>query len=223
MSARWICLVTLPLASCIIVVDDDGWNGFSRSVRGSGVRSEEDRPVAEFRAIELEAGATVRVEVGQPASLHLSGDDNLLPLVETKVENGVLSVDLRESCRFRCGLEIVITTPALERFVIEGSGDVEILDLAADELKLAIEGSGAIQARGKARNLVGSIEGSGSLSLAELAAESADLSIEGSGSMHVAVAEVLHYSIEGSGDIRYAGDPDVGGKIEGSGSIEKSR
>jgi carbon monoxide dehydrogenase subunit G len=187
------------------------------------VRSEEDRPVAEFRAIELETSATVRVDVGQPPSLHLSGDDNLLPLVETKVENGVLSVDLRESCRFRADLEIVVTTPSLERFVIEGSGDVEIQGLAAEDLKLAIEGSGAIHAHGKARNLTGSIEGSGSLSLVELAAENAELSIEGSGSMQVAVAEVLHYSIEGSGDIRYAGDPDLGGKIEGSGSVEKSR
>src|SRR5262245_10016056 len=223
-SVRWTCLLTLPLSSCIIVVDDAEWDGFhSHSVRGSGVRSEEDRPVAEFHAIDLETCANVKVEVGPTPSLHISGDDNLLPLVETKVENGVLTVDVHESCRFRCGLELAITTPALERFVIEGSGDVQIQGLAADQLKLAIEGSGTIHAHGKAKNLVGSIEGSGTLSLAELAAENADLSIEGSGSMKVAVAEALHYSIEGSGDIRYAGDPDLGGKIEGSGSVEKTR
>src|SRR5262245_33132286 len=101
-SLRWISLLALPLSSCIVVVDDADWDGFhSHSVRGSGVRTEEDRPVAEFHSVELETSAKVQVEVGSAPSLHISGDDNLLPLVETKVENGVLKVDTRESCRFR--------------------------------------------------------------------------------------------------------------------------
>lgn len=219
-SVLWISLL-VPLTACIIVVDDGDWNG-QHTVRGSGVRVEEDRPVSAFHAIELETCATVLVKVGEAHSLHLSGDDNLLPLVKARVEDGVLSVDLDGSCSFRCGLELVIGTPALEGFTIEGSGDVEIQGLASEQVELAIEGSGSIHAQGKARDLIGSIEGSGSLGLAELDADSADLSIEGSGEMEVHVAEVLRYSIEGSGEIRYAGEPDLGGRIEGSGRVEKS-
>jgi hypothetical protein len=218
-SARWLSLLALPLAACIIVVDDDGWG---RTVRGSGVRAEEDRPVAAFHAIELGTCAAVLVKVGEAPSLHLSGDDNLLPLVKTRVDDGVLSVDTSGSISFGCRLQLVIGTPSLDGFTIEGSGDVEIQGLTTDRLELAIEGSGTIRAQGKARDLIGSIEGSGSLELDELDAASADLSIEGSGAMEVHVAEVLRYSIEGSGEIRYGGEPDIGGRIEGSGKVQKN-
>jgi len=219
---RSLPFLVLPLSACIVHVDGDGGHSaWSHSYRGSGVRAEEDRAVGEFRAIELETGATVRVEVGGTPSLHLVGDDNLLQRVETRVENGVLSIDLDGSCSFRCGLELVITTPELEGFTIEGSGDVEIRGLAADQLSLSIEGSGDLTARGSTRRLTASIEGSGSLDLDELEAERAELSIEGSGSIAVRAAQALRYSIEGSGDIRYSGDPDLGGDIEGSGSIAR--
>jgi putative autotransporter adhesin-like protein len=216
--ARLSSLLALPLASCIVVVDG---NEHDHSLRGSGVRAEEHRPVPEFHAIELETGATVVVRVGAGSSLHLTGDDNLLAHVETKVTNGVLRIDSRDSLSFRCGLELVIETPALERFTIEGSGDVQIAGLAGERVELGIEGSGSLRAGGRTHDLVGSIEGSGSLELGELEAVHAHLSIEGSGEMDVRVVEALRYSIEGSGEIRYAGDPELGGTIEGSGDIAK--
>jgi len=223
-SARWIPLLALPLSACVVVLDGDGAHSFwEHSVRGSGVRAEADRQVPEFHAIQLETSATVLVKVGEAPSLHLSGDDNLLPEVQTEVRNGVLIVDLHRSGTFRCGLELVIGTPSLERFDIEGSGEVKIQGLADERVELAIEGSGTIRAQGTAQKLIGSIEGSGSLSLVELAAVDADLSIEGSGSMDVHVAKALHYSIEGSGSIHYAGGPQLAGQIDGSGSIEKDR
>ena len=224
---RWIPLLTLPLASCIFVVGDADWDGshafHGRAIRGSGVRAEADRTVDEFRAIELEAHAVVQVRVGEAPAVHLAGDDNLLDEVETTVENGVLSIGLDRPASFQSGLELVISTPSLERFTIAGSGDVRIEGLAADQLKLAIEGSGALSAKGTTKSLIGSIAGSGELCLAELEAGEADLSIDGSGSMQVHVLRDLHYSIQGSGDIQYTGEPELGGRIEGSGNIGKGR
>ena len=225
-TACWTSLLALTAASCVFVVADEGWGGshyLAHTIRGSGVRAEEDRQVTPFRAVELETSATVRVTIGEAHAVHLSGDDNLLPRVTTRVQNGVLSLDVEGSCSFRCGLEVQITTPSLERFTIEGSGDVEIQGLAEDHVELAIDGSGTIRAQGTAGSLNGSIEGSGELDLAELPAQTAELSIEGSGSMLVQVAKELRYSIEGSGSIRYTGAPDLDGEIEGSGDIEKSR
>jgi len=219
-SLRWIPLFTLPLASCVFVVGDSDWYD-RHSVRGSGRRVEEDRQVPDFHAIDLETCADVKVTVGEANSVHLSGDDNVLPMVKTRVDNGVLSIDLPGSYSYRCNLEVVIGTPSLDRFTIEGSGDVDIQGLAADEVKLAIEGSGTIHARGTAESLIGSIEGSGTLGLSDLDAKSAELSIEGSGSMEVRVAKLLRYSIDGSGDIEYSGNPELGGDIDGSGSVEK--
>lgn len=225
-SSRWIPFFALLLPSCVFVVSDgevDGDFFWSHAVRGSGVQVEEDRPVGEFRAIELDSCAEVMVKVGAAPSLHLSGDDNLLCEVRTRVVNGVLRIDLAKSCDFRRGLEIVIGTPSLERLILAGSGDVKIQGLAAERVKLAIEGSGSLHAQGTAQELIGSIQGSGDLNLAELDAARAELSIEGSGAIDVRVAQSLHYSIEGSGSIHYAGAPELSGQVDGSGSVGKSR
>jgi len=219
--------LALLFSACIVVVDGDGnWHGprfpWSHGVQGSGVRAEEQRPVAPFREVDLEVGASVLVRVGAPPSLQVVCDDNLLAEVETAVEDGVLTIDLRRSCSFRTRLEIVIGTPSLERFDVDGSGDVRIEDLAGERVELNIEGSGTLQALGRVQRLSGSIEGSGDLQLGQLESLQAELSIEGSGSMEVRVAESLHYSIEGSGSIVYAGAPRVSGRTEGSGSLVRT-
>jgi len=222
---RWIPLVALFLPSCVFVVSDGDGEGFfswSHSERGSGVQAEVERQVGAFSAIELEAGATMVVKVGEAPSVRLSGDDNLLKEVRTRVSNGVLTIDLEHSCSFRRGLDIEVTTPSLERLAIEGSGDVRVQGLGGERVKFSIEGSGTLRAQGAVQELVGSIEGSGDLKLAELDAAKAELSIEGSGAIEVRVAQALHYSIEGSGSIRYSGAAELAGKVDGSGSIEKS-
>lgn len=209
------------LSSCVFVVGEDGHvhSPWRHGIRGSGTRAEAHRELPPFHAVEFEAAGNVVVRVGEASSVHLSGDDNLLPEIETTVRDGVLHVDLARSCDFRCDLEVVIATPSLDRFDLEGSGDVEIAGLAGHEVELVIEGSGSIRARGSAHRLVGAIEGSGDLLLDELEATRADLSIEGSGSMDVRVSEALHYSIEGSGSIAYHGDARVTGSVDGSGSV----
>jgi hypothetical protein len=161
------------------------------------------------------------VRVGEASSLHVSGDDNVVPRITTDVRNGVLYIELDGSWRTRREIELVLTTPTLAGFTIEGSGDVRILGLTAPRLELAIEGSGTVRASGRVEELHGSIDGSGELALAELEAGNAELSIEGSGSISVRAANGLHYSIEGSGSIFQAGAADPHGTVEGSGSVSR--
>ncbi len=218
-------LVSVPLSACLIVVGEDDWSwddSFTdRRTYGSGVRAETTRETADFHAIELALAADVTVRVGEPTSIRLSGDDNILPDVTTVVTDGVLVIELEGNYSFRNDLVLSISTPSLERFTIAGSGDIEILGVAAEELALEIEGSGSIHAQGNARRLDASIEGSGQMVLSELSVDAAELSIEGSGAICVRVAHDLRYSIDGSGDIRYAGDPDLQGDVEGSGSVSR--
>jgi len=226
-----LCATALALSSCIfvstgcIIVDGKpyglGWGWDADDVHGSGHRVDQERKLAAFSAIHLQLPANVTVVVGEPASITLSGDDNLLALVETNVENGRLVIDRQRGKRprFRNGLDIRIGTPDLSRFDVEGSGDVEIQNVDADNFRVSIEGSGDVVASGRADYLEAKIEGSGDMKLERLAAREAAVSIEGSGDIRVHVESSLRYSIEGSGDIRYDGSPHVSGGISGSGSV----
>jgi len=208
---------------CIIVDGKPygiGWDG-DDDVHGSGHRVDEERAVIDFSAVHLQLPADVVVVVGEPTSVKLTGDDNLLELVETEVRNGQLFIKRPrgKNLRFRKGLDIRIGTPDLSRFEVEGSGDVEIRDLASDNFHVSIEGSGDVIASGTTDYLEARIEGSGAMKLQELAAQEASVSISGSGDMRIKVAGSLRYKISGSGDILYDGSPHVSGGISGSGSV----
>jgi len=214
-------VVGFGLGSCVFVVSDDGVR-MGGGKRGSGVEHEEVRQVEAFQAVRLRTSARVHLRVGEGPTLVLSGDDNVVPEVRTRVEGGTLVIDLPGSWRMRRELEVTLSTPALTAFHVEGSGAVTIDGLAAEELELAIEGSGALQARGSARKLRATIEGSGAFDLAGLKSELAELEIDGSGAIEAAVTNALHYSIEGSGSIAYSGTATSHGTIDGSGQLTRS-
>lgn len=208
--------------ACIIVDGKPYGIDWGRdAVRGSGRRASEERSIDDFSAVQLAMAAKVLVVVGEPTSITLSGDDNLIALVTTEVRGGWLVIDTPrgQDLRFRQGLEVRLGTPDLSRFEVEGSGDVEIQDVKTDHFHLSIEGSGDVVASGVVDHLEADIEGSGDMKLQRLHAREAAVSIEGSGDVRVHVVESLRYSIEGSGDIRYDGAPHVSGEIEGSGSV----
>ena len=214
--------VGFALVSCVFVVSD-GEVRMGGGTRGSGVRSEETRLVEDFHAVRLEAPARVQVRVGEARAVHVAGDDNVVPEVRTRVSNGTLVIELEGSWRLREELEVTLTTPALESFRIEGSGAVAIEGVQAERLELAIEGSGALTARGSVQDLRATIDGSGELDLVGLQAARADLAIEGSGAIEAAVSEGLHYRIEGSGCIAYSGTATSHGSVDGSGALVRRK
>jgi len=122
--------LALTLPACIFVngkpygVD---W-GHAEVVHGSGHEADEERPVDDFSAVQLRLPADVLVVVGEPTSITLTGDDNLLARVHTEVRGGklVITGERGKNLRFRKGLMVRIGTPDLSRFEVEGSGDVEI-------------------------------------------------------------------------------------------------
>ena len=209
----------IPTAASLALAPFLGACAMLPTIYGSGVRAEEDRAVADFHAIELDVSADVEVRVGEVASLWLSCDDDLLPLITTDVHGGVLEIDLPNRYEPRAGLRLIITTPALDRFEFGGSSDVRIENVQSEEFHLSLQGSGDMEVDGSVKRLRASIEGSGDLRLGRLRSQEAEVSIAGSGKIEVQVAYELQYRISGSGDIRYIGNPSVSGRISGSGSV----
>ncbi|MCY7387359.1 MAG: DUF2807 domain-containing protein, partial [Burkholderiales bacterium] len=112
--------------------------------KGSGVMKEETRAVANFSRLVLALPATVILSQGPTESLTITTDDNLLPLMATRVEGGELIIDADKSRGFSTKREIKIrlTVKSLNGITIKGSGDVIGDQLKSDKLDIAIAGSG---------------------------------------------------------------------------------
>lgn len=222
-------VVAFLSTGCVFVVGSDGdfeastaWSDEWRPERytGSGVAGSQAREVADFREVCLRGSADVVVRAGTEKGVVVSCDDNLLERVETRVEDGVLVVQmLPGSYRFRRGLKVEIGTRELVGVRLDGSGNIDASGLSGSELALGLSGSGNVRAAGQVESLSVSVSGSGDVALDGLAARHASVAIAGSGDVLLSASEALDVSISGSGDVRYRGSPAVRKNIAGSGTV----
>jgi len=219
-----------------------GWFAGER-VQGNGNISKQARDVSNFRALGLGLPGTVEVRIGNTESVTIESDDNILPLIETVVEDGTLKIrparrNLQLDTR---NLKVVITAKKLERIAVGGSGSVDAEDLRGGQLSFDVDGSGSINLRniegesvsvslggsgnlkatGSADKLKISIGGSGKVSTGQLATREAAVSIGGSGQATVWAKQALSVSVAGSGDVSYYGDPQVTKSVMGSGTVKR--
>jgi Putative auto-transporter adhesin, head GIN domain len=194
-------------------------------VKGSGVVKEEGRTVANFSKLTLALPATVTVTQGATESLTISADDNLLPLMFTRVSGDELVIEGDKSQGFstRNPIRINVGVKALAAIHIKGSGDVFGGRLKSDKLDIAISGSGDIKFKSViADKLKIGIKGSGDVTIESMEGRSVDAGILGSGDIRLPSLQVANasFSIRGSGDISATGNADkVDIDVMGSGDI----
>ncbi len=240
LSRKLLCATALLV--CTLPIHAGDW-GFGKRVTGSGVIVTETRQVSGFSGIGLSTPADVEIRQGNSEGLTITGDDNIVPLVETVVEEGSLKVRWKEkniNTSYK-QLKITIDAKTVEKLAVGGSGnvhaaslktprlkvsiggsaDVTVQSLACDELEGSIAGSGTLSAGGKTKTMRLSVSGSGDIKMPRLEAEDVKISVAGSGDATVWATGKLSVSVAGSGDVRYYGNAEVSQSVAGSGSIKK--
>jgi len=205
----WLILCAVP-ASCFDVV------------YGSGVSKTEARPVEEFHAVRLEGFGNLLLKVGEPAALVITGDDNLVAMVKTRVEQGTLVIGIEQDVsKSRGKLEFAVSTPRLDALQMRGAGAADVQGLTGAAFDARLSGAGSLVATGAVDHLTLQLSGAGAARLYALKAKAADLSLAGVGSAQVSVSEHLKVRLSGVGSVTYRGDPKVEQEIGGIGRIAR--
>jgi carbon monoxide dehydrogenase subunit G len=217
----------------------------AETIKGSGVAKTEARSVSGFHNVALRVPATLKLRQGDSEGLSITSDDNIVPLVETVVENGTLVIRWADKHRYSTtykAMDIVVNVKQVDGLAINGSGEIRADRLKAGNLRATIDGSGAmafdaldansvtaairgnghLTAAGRADSLDVTLAGSGQLSAAKLDSRRATIAIQGSGEATVWAKEDLTASIAGSGEINYYGTPHLSHTVAGSGSIRRA-
>jgi len=215
-------------------------------VTGSGVATTETRNVTGFHSVVLGVGARVEVLQGDSESLSITGDDNIVPLVETLVENGTLKIRWKGNADISANyqsLAIVVSAKRIDaltvggsgrihaarlqspslRATIGGSGEIALDALDTDAIHFTIGGSGRVTAAGRADTVEVAVAGSGELSAAKLESRRASIAVQGSAQADVWAKETLNATIAGSGAVTYRGSPQVHRTVVGSGTVRQAR
>jgi len=235
-----ISLFVLP--ACLLVagcLNLSSWSG----VKGSGNIVSEVRPVSDFDRVLLSGSGHLSISQGDQESLTIEADDNLLPLIQSRVADRALhlgpehgSLAPTKTIRYRLqlknlkeldlsgSLEAEAESIKTGRLVlrISGSGKIRVPKLETAELDVGVSGSGDIELGGKADRQQISISGSGNYRAGDCASQNTTVDVSGSGDATVWARLTLDAHVSGSGDISYYGSPRINSHVSGSGGIHQA-
>lgn len=233
-------IMTTLLTSCNIV-DLTG----VRIITPSDVNMSENRAVSSFNAINFSTWGKVNVIQGDQESLNISGPDNLVPEIETMVQNGTLIIKNRSNFTInplnsQNPLVFTIVVKELTSLDVSGAGDVQVESLstssltidmsgagkitqnqlATDNLRVDLSGVGSIIITGEAKKATIVLSGVGSVDSPDLKITTADIKVSGMGGATLWVTDQLNGEISGAGSVSYYGNPQLQTNTSGVGSFK---
>lgn len=234
-----LLVILVSTLACSVNVPDVNFE----IVTGSGNMTSDARQVSDFTRVELNGVGSLKITQGEQESLHIEGDDNILPLITTDVKDGALIIGIKKGYTVKptASLTYNLTVKDLEQVELNGLGDVSMNDLQTDAFSIYVRGSGNadienltantlrveitglgdITVSGTVDSQTVVISGSGNYKAKDLSSKDAEVKISGLGSARLRVSENLDARISGAGSIEYIGDPVVQQKVEGLGDIEQ--
>jgi hypothetical protein len=195
------------------------------AIRGKGDIITQTRNVSPFTGVETHYDIKAIVTYGPTQQVEVSGYENLINIMETVVENGVLKLRFNRDYNTVRNVNLVarIQVPAISSATIHGSNNIEVHNFATgNQFTGQIHGSGKIMVTHSSYQTADlRVNGSGDIDARSLQAKEAEAKINGSGSVYVAVTDKLKATIQGSGSINYWGNPSVDASVQGSGKVVK--
>jgi hypothetical protein len=216
---------------------------WAQKIKGNGDLKEKEISVGSFQQIRLQSCLNL-VITDEVDKVKIQADGNLLPLIEVKVEAGVLIIKDPENKWFSSKNLLMVYVPAqplsgLENF---GSGnitaenavvkpDFSLNNRGAGNLNLRIQakrvkindfGSGNLTLTGQAESLQLTSGGSGNLNGQLFKINEAEVEINGSGNVALDCQTNLTVTIGGTGNLSYSGSPQVSTQLSGTGKVRKS-
>ena len=210
-----ICLLTTSLSGCSSM-----HNG--SSVTGSGNVKEETRQTGAYTGIKVNVPASIIIEVGKDGDTIITSDDNVLPQITSKVDNGVLTISSTGSINNLSKLSIKCKSAKLDSLDLNGATDTAVNGINGAKFSLSSNGASTIALQGTSDELSANMNGAGSLNAKDLITKASNVSINGAGSAIVNASEDLDASVKGAGTVSYAGKPkNVKQNVLGAGSISE--
>jgi hypothetical protein len=117
-------------------------------------------------------------------------------------------------------LEVIDLQTDSLRLIVSGGAQVRLQGIQVNVLDSLLSGAGDIQASGAAGELKLILSGLGNFNAADLRSNKATIELSGMGGATVRVEEELAATITGAGSIQYFGHPHVEQNVNGAGSVK---
>lgn len=146
---------------------------------------------ARVQKVKLGGVIDLRVKQGPTPSLVISGDQRYVSKVVTTQQGDTIHIDIERNRHIHFGsknkeqLRAELTLPNFNELVSQGVGSTEISGFSGEQIRLALDGAGAVTLASHYRNIDASLGGVGSMTLNAADTDRVELSLRGAGRIEV--------------------------------------
>jgi hypothetical protein len=193
-------------------------------IQGNDQVVEENRKLPDFNQIYTAGSFNVFYSHGDTTGVKIICESNLLPYLETSVFNEKLDIRFAThvSISLHKEIEIYVTSPAIEKIYLAGSGNIVADSVTGNNVKIELSGSGNIYSNFYGGSLESTLAGSGKMELFG-DCDTLESIVSGSGTIELEAPECryTYVSILGTGKAELTGKSVAAKyKIIGSGNIK---
>jgi hypothetical protein len=190
------------------------------ALRGSGIKATSTREPPTFARVHVDGATRVVITIGEPRSVVVETDDNVIDSVMTDVFDDELSVSVVGGWNSALGVVVRITLPSLVGVDVTGASVVEVDGLAEASFDVMAIDAAQVRCSGTATEVVVEAGGAAKVELAQLSSVDARVDATESASVDVRASGTLDASASGAARVRYEGDAVVTKRVTESGSVE---
>ncbi len=193
-----------------------------KGVKGSGNMSAEDRNVSGFHGIDVGGVYQVEITAQKEYSVRIEADDNLLPLIQTEVNDGILKIESERRISPKSKIRIIIGAPNIDNLEVSGVASVTLNDIKNEGLTIDSSGASKIKITGETAKLTVDVSGATKIDAEALMTDNANIDASGASKILVNVKGNLRADASGASRITYAGTPtDVIKNTSGASKVGK--
>lgn len=232
----------LSLALAILLPGCWWYSTSPKRIAGSGSSRVEMREIKAADTLEMSGPGSIIFTQGQPASLAISADDNLISHISIHSDSKKLSISVDPQVQLtpKSPLIYTITLPELAHIELNGAiafkadtltskklsfelNGASRIDANIDTQALEIEASGAsiLNLEGAAHTQKIELQGASHYNAGQLRSDRCQLELSGATRATVQVAKELEVEADGAAFVAYIGNPHVKEKLQGSASVNK--
>src|SRR5450631_2545997 len=181
------------------------------TIKGNGQIKKETRELSNFTSLSSQGSMNVQIAYGNSNSITVEADENLLPYIETTVENGKLSIKSKKNVNLKSSskMNVYVSMTKINSLQLSGSGNINGSGAFTNDGKtgIGVSGSGNLTLNFDTfKDLDLSIAGSGNIDCSDISSNDVDAKISGSGNVKVYVSNSIDAKISGSGNVFYKGN-----------------
>jgi len=226
----------------LILVMQTGCSYAFKGIKGNGNVVKQERKVTGFSGLEVGGAFRVFLTQGDEEKLIIEADENLLPVIETKVKGGTLIISTNENIKDFKTLNIYLTFKDMKDMEISGachltgenkfrfddleldcSGASEVdMKFSANLINMDISGASNVNMYGSVDKAEMDVSGASKLNAFDLEVIACDVEVSGAANVKILVSKDLSVEVSGAAKMRYKGNPKLlSHEVSGAGSLKK--